>query len=204
MSEIHTLKKPLSEISFYSREQIKGKTISNKCGRDFLYYVLNYHQPRIFNAEYNNPRAIDEKHLFGTPTRAGLAWTQIQFRCVPKLLNKFSLRLLINGKYISSYFLFLRATLFSRTSFKMAMATVENAIRHNQTVGVDISLGWAGFLDHVLFVYGFDENNLYVFDTHKVKNLEYKSVENSFYYYALPKSVIKKRWTRFGRVWEVL
>jgi hypothetical protein len=203
MSEIIHLKKPLATIGFYEREKVNGRIVANKCGRDFLYYVLNYHYEADFNSTKNNPLQIDRGGLFGYPMPAALAWTQLQFSKVPNFLNNLQLELYINKKGVKSFISFIQAILFARLSYEEAMKNIESAVINNQTVGIDISLGWEGLLDHVLFVYGYDEQNLYVVDTHKVLGLEYQSVEDSIYYYKLPKSTIKRRWTRFGRVWKV-
>lgn len=203
MREIIHLKKPLATVGFYEREKMKGQRVANKCGRDFLYYALNYHFETDFNSSKNNPIQIDRKRLFGYPISAALAWTQLQFFKVPDFLDSLQLRLYINKKSTTGFTSFVSAILFARLSYDEAVRIIESAITHNQTVGIDISLGWEGLLDHVLFVYGYDEENLYVIDTHKVPDLEYEGVEGSIYYYKLPKSIIRKRWTRFGRVWEV-
>jgi hypothetical protein len=204
MDEIIHLKKPLATIGYYEREKVNGKSAANKCGRDFLYYVLNYHFEDDFNSDKNNPLQIDRGGLFGYPMPAALAWTQLQFSNVPKFLDSQRLRLFVNKTSITSYVSFVRAILFARLSYVEAMKNIETAIARNQTVGIDISLGWGGLLDHVTFVYGYDEDNLYVIDTHQVPVLEYESVEDSQYYFKLPKSVIRTRWTRWGRLWHIV
>lgn len=198
-----TLQKPIQEFSFFARERGKGKTIGNKCGRDFLYYALNFYLPDKFNALATNPKKIDDLGLFGVPTPAWLAWTQVQFANVAHFLRTQNLKLCINDKEIQRYFSFVTAILFSRKEYVSAIKDIEQAVDNNEAVGVDISLGLGGLLDHVLFVYGYDDKNLYVFDTHKANRLEYESVDGSNFYFQLPKSVVESRWTRFGRVWSV-
>lgn len=200
---MNTLKKSLQDFSFFEREKINGKTISNKCGRDFLYYALNFYFPEEFNNTSNNPEKIDKLKLFGDPTSASFAWTQIQFANVANFLNQKGLKLSINDCEIKGYLSFVYATLFARKGYIDAIKEIEHAIDHNEVVGIDISLGMSGLLDHVLFVYGYDNDSLYVFDTHRVFRLEYEPIEGSNFYYRLSKSVVRSRWTRFGRVWSV-
>lgn len=198
-----TLLKTPSDFSFFDREKIHGKTVANKCGRDFLYYVLNFYFPREFNNTINNPVEIDNLRLFGRPTHSLFAWTQIQFANVASFLNQKSLKLYINEYEIKGYLTFVYANLFVRKAYEDSIRAVEDAIDCNEAVGIDISLGVSGLLDHVLFVYGYDEDNFYVFDTHKVKHLEYEPIDRSNFYYLLSKDTIRARWTKFGRVWSV-
>lgn len=198
-----TLKKSLQDFSFFEREKVRGKTVGNKCGRDFLYYSLNFYFPEEFNNTVNNPEVIDKLKLFGIPTSSSFAWTQIQFANIASFLNKKGLKLNINDQEIKGYLSFVCANLFSRTECNVAIKEVECAINSNAAVGIDISLGMSGLLDHVLFVYGYDDDNFYVFDTHRVSRLEYEPMDGSNFYYRLSKKVIKDRWTSFGRFWSV-
>jgi uncharacterized protein YvpB len=65
-------------------------------------------------------------------------------------------------------------------------------------------MGVFGLLDHVMFVYGYDKENLYVFDTLKAKIAYYNYDSRYKHIYRLPKSIIKSRWSIFARVWEVV
>ena len=198
-----TLKRDFLSLSFYTREKRKGEAVKNKCGRDFLYYALNYHLPHLYSTSKLNPLRIDREHLFGTPVPSWLAWTQIQFFNLAPFLRTHHLSLKINDKKIAGNTSLFSAILFSRKDYDEAMWLVETSIQEDRTVGIDVSLGCGGLLDHVMFVYGFDAENVYVIDTHRVPGLEYIPVEDSQHYFRLPKSVIRDRWTRFGRVWEV-
>ena len=80
-----------TNFGFVDREKIKGKRVTNRCGRDFLYYVLHYFYPEQFNALYNNPLEIEQKKIFGFPVPSGLSFLQIQF-----LAGTFPL---LNSKY---------------------------------------------------------------------------------------------------------
>ena len=79
---------------------------------------------------------------------------------------------------------------------------LEEAIDAGFVVGIDFPFSLLGLINHVIFVYGYDENNLYVFDTHQVLGLEYEKItDDNRYIMKIPKNIIEKRWTRFGRVW---
>lgn len=198
-----TLKKDIKTFSFYEREKVGGMYVRNKCGRDFLYYALHYYFPQKFNSEHGNPVEIDKKRLFGISVPSWLAWTQIQFVYVARFFRVKKLVLQINERVITSFFGFVSAILFSRISYERAVNVVEESVRADKVCAIDVSLGWWGLLDHVLFVYGFDEDYLYVVDTHCVANLPYEKMEYGDYYFRLPKQVIRDRWTHFGRVWQV-
>lgn len=175
----------------------------NKCGRDFLYFALHFYHPTVFNVEKLNPLSIDKHNLLGVPVTPWLAWTQLQFWKAAKFLAKYDLVLSINGRTVRGYSSFVYAILFSRNSLDEALLRVCAAVDEGEVAGIDISLGLYGLLDHVLFVYGYDNDNLYVFDTHTVTDLEYVQTDTHPHLYVLPKEVVKKRWTRFGRVWVV-
>jgi hypothetical protein len=66
-------------------------------------------------------------------------------------------------------------------------------------------MAFEGLLDHVLFVYGYDEEFLYVCDTRKVSLIEYEKVikNDNVYYMKISRTEVKGRWKRFSRVWEV-
>lgn len=54
-----------------------------------------------------------------------------------------------------------------------------------------------------MFVYGYDKENLYIFDTLKTK-IEYQNHDyKNKHIYKLPKSIVKARWSIFGRIWEI-
>lgn len=200
-----TLIRPLDTFGFVEREKrADGEYMQNLCGRDFVYYVLNCLFPDDFSPDAISPQVIDEFGLFGKPMPAKLAWTQIQFSNTAEFLATKGLQLNINDQEIKSYLDFVKAILFSRKRLDQALQDIERAIDCDQTCGIDISLGLGGLLDHVMLVYGYDEENLYIIDTHKTPKLEYELVDPSYpFYFKLPKGVIQKRWTTFGRVWKV-
>lgn len=199
-----SLARSLDEFGFVEREKVYSKTITNRCGRDFLYYGLHYLFPDKFHASKLNPVSIEKNGLFGLRLPSWLMWTQLQFFRLPKYLKKNNLKLFINNRVIDTFGNFFQATLFSRMKLTEAMQKVEQAIDEDRVVGIDISLGYGGLLDHVIFVYGYDEDALYVCDTHQISTLEHaKLFDDNRYFMKLPREIIKKRWTRFGRVWEL-
>lgn len=190
-------------FSFYTRESVKGKSISNKCGRDFLYYSLVYLFPEKYGEGKITPIEIERQKLFGIPVPSNLAWIQIQFWNVAKYFESIGLSLRINNRKINNFFDFVFAILFSRLSFERAIHSIEKHVRGGDVCGIDISIGQFGLLDHVMFVYGFDNENLYVIDS-IVAPIEYElHRRDGKLIMKLPKQIIKKRWTRFGRVWVV-
>ncbi len=191
-------------FGFVRREKYKGRTLKYKCGRDFLYYTLNYYNPLEFNKVLNNPKEIEIKGIFGLTVPTALAWTMFQFNKVPRLLKKHELTLQINDRKIETFFGFIRAMIFSRISYDKAIRLVENNIDNGSVVGVDVALRFQGLEDHIMFVYGYDEDNLYIFDTNKIPKLEYEKItDDEKFIMKLPRNVVKNRWKRFSRVWEV-
>lgn len=198
-----TFNRTAQSFSVPMRETINGKYAANKCGRDFLYLALHFYHPAVFSAETLNPQDIDRQGLLGTPVPAWLSWTQVQFKRTAEFLGRYGLTLRINDHKISGYWSFVCAILFSRKDVDIALSQIYAAIDAGKVAGIDISLGLGGLLDHVLFVYGYDDENLYVFDTHTILGLEYIQTTIRPQLYKLPNNIIRSRWTRFGRVWTV-
>jgi len=193
----------LKTFPFYEREVFDGKYVKNKCGRDFLYYALCYYLPSKYGNEETkkDALALDKNRILGLPVPSFLAWTQVQFSKTAKYLESENLYLKINNKKIKNFFDFVGAILFSRIHFADAIKNCENAVDFGLVSGIDISIGLRGLLDHVMFVYGYDEENLYIFETTKTK-IGYYSFDNEYpKIFRLPKDEIKRRWTRFGRTW---
>jgi hypothetical protein len=203
---MRTLRKTQAGTGFIEREKdSEGEYIPNKCGRDFLYYALNHYFPGRFNPSDLNPERIDSHGLFGIPTSPNLAWTQVQFSKAPKYLKEQGLQLQINDQKIDGYLDFVNAILFSRKQLEVALNDVAHSVDANIACGIDISLGMQGLLDHVVFVYGYDAENLYVVDTHNVPQLGYEQVDDRYpFLFKLSKKVVTEKWTAFGRVWKVL
>lgn len=194
----------LNSIGFVQREKNNGAIVKNKCGRDFMYYSLNYYLPRKFNPIDCGIVEIERSNLFGFSLPAFLAWTQLQFYKLPGFLIENDLVLKINSCIINNFFDFFKSILFSRMTYDKAIKIIEHRIENGFVSGIDISLGFFGLLDHVIFVYGYDEENLYIFDTHKVSHLNYeKMTKDNRYFMKLSKKEILERWSTFSRVWEV-
>lgn len=208
MNVEHSLKINLNNFGFVEREVVKGKKIANQCGRDFFYYVLNYYYPELHNKIRGNPQEITRIGLFGIlHLPAGLIWTGLTFKNIPKYFRSLGLTLTINGRKISSYFDFLLGIIpVHGISYEKGIAEIRSSIDGGIAVGVDIAMNFGGLVDHVMFVYGYDKDNLYVFDTHQAEGLEYEKITlptDTRYIMRLPNSIIKERWTVFGRVWVV-
>jgi len=199
----HSLLKNLVEISFVEREKKNGKYLKNRCGRDFLYYSLNYIYPNEFNSKINNPVQIERKRLFGWKMPAVLAWTQLQFVHLPEFLKSKNLELSINKREINTYYDLFDAILYSRIKFDESIKIIENRIKENKIVGLDIPLKFKGLLDHVLFVYAFDDKYLYVCDTRKVSGLNYEKIASHNYFMKISRDEVKNKWNTFARVWKI-
>lgn len=192
----------LNTFPFYEREFSGGKLVRNRCGRDFIYNCLAYYFPKEFGVGMLDARDLERGGYLGVSVPALFAWTQIQFFRLPNYLREKGLVLSINGNRINFFSEFFRSILFSKMSFVNAMVSVEKAIDEGVAVGIDISVGFGGLLDHVLFVYGYDEENLYVFETTQTP-IKYESVSQFPHVMKLSKTEVRSRWTRFGRVWIV-
>lgn len=194
----------LNTFGFVEREKINGISVKYKCGRDFIYYALNYYIPSEFNQTTNNPEQIDKKNIFGFPVSTMFAWTMLQFVKMPRLLKNHSLTLSINKIDIENYFDFIRAMIFSRIKHDDAIKMIEHNINCGNAVGIDIALRFQGLEDHIMFVYGYDDDNFYVFDTNKIPKLEYEKItDDEKFIMKLPRKIVKERWKKFSRVWVV-
>jgi hypothetical protein len=193
----------LETFGFVERESKNGRKVKNKCGRDFLYYALNYYYPDKFNSAINNPVIIDRNRIFGLPVKENLSWAMIQFYKVPKLFQSLGLDFSINGRKIKSFPCFLLSIIKPTDKLaEEAIGEIEKIIDSNSVAGVDISI--YGLINHVIFVYGYDHENFYVFETQQIPILEYEKItQDNKYIMRLPKDIIKKRWTMFGRVWFI-
>ena len=195
----------LDSFGFVTRELNNGKTIRNRCGRDFMYYVLHYYYPNIYNPNNLNPLSIEKSGIFGIQLPSWLIWTGLSFYKIPKLFSSLNLELEINSKRIKSFFDFNQALLFIKPKpIQESLEMIRNAIDDGNACGIDIGVSLGGLVDHVMFVYGYDDNNLYVFDTNKVEQIDYEKItDDNRYIMRLSFKEIEKRWTRFNRVWVV-
>lgn len=198
----------LDTFNFVQREKHQGQIVKNKCGRDFLYYALHFFYPQSFNKTENNTAQIDKQRIFGLnfegKSSIFFAWTQLQFYKMPNFLKSLDLKLQINGIFISSFCKLIYALLFSRMSYEKAIKIVQDRIDSGGISGIDIAMKFGGLLDHIMFVYGYDEEYLYIFDTQQIPSLEYeKLTDDKKFYMRFRKLDIKKRWKRWSRVWTV-
>jgi len=193
-------------IAFVEREKNNGRIVTNKCGRDFLYYALSYYRPDLHNALRGNPVDIERQGLFGFLVPSWFVWTFLPFWKVPQYFTSLGLELLINNRGVKTFPQFVKAVLSKAHSADDALQIIENAVNDGAVSGIDVSIALGGLVDHVMFVYGYDGDNLYVLDTHQIKRLEYEKLTpegNGRYLMRLPKSIIRSRWSRFNRVWIV-
>lgn len=195
----------LQTFGFVTRESEKGIPVPNRCGRDFLYYCLHYYLRETYSPTTLDPKRIEEERVFGWCIPSWLIWTGLSFVKVPALLKKHGLELRINRVAITSWFGFLLATIGRhRLSFEEAVTEVKLAIDQQRVSGIDISIRMKGLIDHVMFVYAYDEDGLCVFDTHFVREAGYqKLTRDNRCIMFLPYREISKRWTGLGRVWTI-
>lgn len=202
-----TLPVSIDQIGFVEREKYNGKPIRNRCGRDFLYYALNYYYPDIHNPQKGNPRDIEKERLFGLRVSSWFVWTFLSFIRVPSHFRSLGLVIEINKLKVDSFWRFLRAVLFTPlSSGDVGIKLIEKSIDDGKVAGIDIAVALWGLVDHVMFVYGYDEDNLYVLDTHFVYQIGYEKITtdgDQRFLMKLPKKVILEKWTRFNRVWVI-
>ncbi len=203
----HSLPIDIEKFGFTEREKNSKGILANRCGRDFLYYALHYYFPEEFNPTMCGPVEIDRRRLFGVPMPSWLVWTCLPFYKIPKLLSEKGLVLKINGLQINSFLAFVKSMLLPKfLTADEIFGVVETSINSKSVCGVDITIGLGGLIDHVLFVLGYDVENLYVIDTHVVEEIQYEKLtaENDpRFFMKLPKGVVSRMWSRFGRVWVI-
>lgn len=196
----------LSDWEFVSREKTSnGKTVPFRCGRDFIYYALHYYQPQLFNRATGGPQAI-EKMCFGHTLPTFLLFSAFHLKQLPKLLTRNGLLLRINGQPVRTWWQLIRQlyrkSVVSRSELDQAVAS---SISRGTVLGIDISIIWLGLVDHVLFVYGYDDDNYYVFDTLQLPYLPYTRLAEApeTFYMKLPKQAVYDRLRPISRVWTV-
>ncbi len=202
------VKLDLNKFGFVNREKdSKNRIVKNRCGRDFLYYSLNFIEPEKFNPENLNPLTIENRNIFGLKLPSSFIWTGLTFKNIPKLLSDKGYFLTINSIKIKSYFDIIYSLFFrAPEDFFESMKVLKDCIDNGKIVGIDISISLGGLVDHVMFVYGYDKDNLYVFDTHKAYSINYTKItpeNDNRFIMKLPFSTIEKSWTRFSRIWII-
>ena len=204
----HHLPIDLTAIGFVEREHDRnGNVVKNRCGRDFLYYALNYLQPEVYSPSLLNPVRIEQQGIFGVSLPAHLVWTGLTFKHVPSLLKKKGLHLSINSRPIRTYVDFMCALIFSRPqSLEDALETIQKNIDAGNIIGIDIAVRLGGLVDHVMFVYGYDAENLYVCDTRQTPHVPFIKItppDDRRYLMKLPYREIAPRWNRLSRIWKI-
>ena len=205
----HHLPIDLDSFGFVLREKdINGNTVKNRCGRDFLYYSLNFLFPQEFSPVAQYPKLIEEKNIFGYRLPSYLIWTGLSFKKVPRLLSNHNLEIRINSVLINSYFDFAYSLFSSKKySFADAITTIKSRVDAGKIVGIDMAVNLSGLADHVMFVYGYDDENLYVFDTHQAHGITYSKVtapNDQRFIMKLPFSIIEEKWKMYwNRIWEI-
>jgi hypothetical protein len=165
---------------------------------------LAYYFPLKFGLGKLTAYDMEHKGHFGISVPASLAGLMVQFCRVPKYFKKLGLQIVINDYKVNSFFDFCWAIIFSRMAYEQAIINIEKMVDCNEATGVDIGVMYWGLANHVLFVYGYDDENLYVFETIRAP-IQYENIDTKYpNLMKLPKTEIKKRWTRFGRVWNVV
>lgn len=204
---IKSLPIDLESFGFVNRETKNGKTVKNRCGRDFFYYVFHHFYPEIYNPKRLDPLQIEKSRVFGMKLPAWLIWTGLSFYKISKILKILKLELEVNGRRIVNFGQLLLVFLpLKRISFRNGLTLIKSSIDNQDVCGIDISVALGGLVDHVMFVYGYDDENLYVFDTHKTEKINYEKITGSLdnrFIMRLPYSEIEKRWSVFNRVWVI-
>lgn len=203
----HHLPLNLETFGFVEREKYKGKSLPNQCGRDFLYYCLTYYRPELHNSSVGNPEQIREKRIFGYKLHPSITAGMYGFVYAIAYLKSLNLSIEINGKTLRSFPDFVRSMLFFvPMKYDDAISRVESCVDSGVACGIDLSAGFGGLLSHVMFVYGYDDSFLYVFDTHKIGQLGYEKItpENDpRFIMKISRNETRQRWTRFNHVWIV-
>jgi len=202
----HSLSIDLDNFAFFEREKIDGKTAIFRCHRDFIYYSLNYYYPERYNVSRVTAQSLEKDHKFGLYLPWWLMWTMLQLTHTAHFLKENELTLYVNGKHVRNWFSFVVSILIPyRMTYEKMLNEIENGIENGEVVGIDVAIKLGGLIDHVIFVYGYDEDNVYVFDTHQIKELEYEKVtDDERFIMKLPKEVLKKRCGPFARIWRVV
>ncbi len=194
-------------FGFVEREKFDGKSLPNQCGRDFLYYCLTYYRPDLHNASVGNPEQIREKRIFGYKLHPSITAGMYGFVHAVSYFKSLKLTIEVNSKTLYSFFDFILSMLFFKPmKFKDAMSQIESCIDSGVACGIDLSAGFGGMLSHVMFVYGYDDSFIYVFDTHKIHQLGYEKITpetDRRFIMKISRNETRQRWTRFNHVWIV-
>ncbi|MFH1392440.1 MAG: PIN domain-containing protein [bacterium] len=199
-------KKPLDirSFGFVQREKKNNKIVKNRCLRDFLYYVLHYYFPEVFNPDFINPQTIEDIRLFGFKIPEYLPAGGAQYSGIPKLLRAYKLKLELNGKKIQNKKDFLKYFIFKSISYDNLIKLIKHYLKNDIACGIDIPVKL--LLDHIIFICGIDSENLYLIDTHIAKKVNYKKIskDKNKFVMAYKSSDLEKDWGFRGLLWAVV
>jgi len=196
----------LYTFNFVSREtNAKGKPITFRCFRDFLYYSLTFYKPQQYNVSNGGAKVLELRPL-GITLPFWLIWTMLHVKHLPRVCKSEDLQLYVNNRPINSYFALLFGLIWPRpVLYETLLSEIEQGIKKGIVLGIDLAIQPGGIVDHVMFVYGYDSENIYVFDTLQIPNLPYEKLTNdNRFIMKLPKSTIKERLGRWSRIWKVV
>src|SRR3989344_7020591 len=85
----HHLPINLETFGFVEREKDSvGRTVKNRCGRDFFYYALHYYDPTAFSPSTLCHTEIERRGIFGIPMTAALGLAGLLFRHISRLFKE--------------------------------------------------------------------------------------------------------------------
>lgn len=194
-------------FGFFHREHHYGREVQNRCMRDFLCYSLEYYVPEHFGPDSISPKIVEKKNLFGLKLPENFMWTGLHLKYVPTLLSTYGLKLKINNKLVPSWWVCFTCLVNPRPiSVDHAISILEHCVDNGKTSAIDVTFKKYGVDNHVMFVFGYDDDNFYVFDTHYVDDIGYTKVtghNDRRMIMRLPKEKVREKWTRRARVWVV-
>lgn len=203
----HSMPVDIETFGFFHREYHYGREIQNRCMRDFLCYALEYYVPEQFGPNSLSPKIIEKKNLFGWKLPENFMWTGLHLKHVPLLLSSYGLKLFINKKPVRTWWACFSSLVNpSPLSADKAISMLEHYVDSGKPSAIDLTLKHYGVDDHVMFVFAYDDNNFYVFDTHYVDDIGYTKIteqNDRRLIMRLSKEKVKEKWTRRARVWVV-
>jgi hypothetical protein len=186
-----------------------GKSVPNKCGRDFLMYACAHLRPEE-TASLGLKRF---ERSIGIPMPPSFVWTGLPFLELVHFLRTMNLELSINGVTCRSRSQLWKALWWpAKISHTKALSIASNALSRDRAVGIDVSMRFNGIANHVMYVWAIRSDDMIVFDTHKVPGLEYEHLfhdadgyptDPDQFIMRLPHTVIENRWRRWSRVWVI-
>lgn len=195
----------LQNFGFVQREKKNNRIVKNRCLRDFLYYVLHYYFPEVFNPDFITPQVIEDIRLFGFKIPEYLPAGGAQYSGIAKLLRAYKLKLELNGKKIQNKKDFLKYFIFKRgISYDNLIKLIKEYLKNNIACGIDVPIKL--LYDHIIFVYKIDKANIYLIDTHKSSYVNYKKISKNKNKFLMAYKLedLKKDWDFRGLLWAVV